>query len=353
MYETKKAPECKIIESELYKSDINGFNTKVGFLTNLSTTMYSMLPMFDPESAEYKEIIRRLKQCRREQGAIIDATKGLVIRPIPSHWTNWNKITDDMSEEEKSKAEFNNRILISKRPKFMTNVYSNYSKEYRRHYENYDTFSQAKFCLFLEELLNLDESELSEEQIEAINKFNKYNPLIESSCTTNNISKYMQSKVKEIRQGVRRKNTESTVKLLKSKDFEVDKDKLDKLYAVYKKYKSGKRNFDSIDADSGEVRFKTLEQYCKYIKQEALKITPNLEELASLAVVICYELHPSDNKSFAWLVFGEGLIENIKANKQEDIQIPFLDKDGAINYLDKKYSKKKIYIANEYNEEFY
>jgi hypothetical protein len=30
MYETKKAAECKIDESELYKSDMNGFNTKVG-----------------------------------------------------------------------------------------------------------------------------------------------------------------------------------------------------------------------------------------------------------------------------------------------------------------------------------
>ncbi len=353
MYETKKAAECKIDESELYKSDMNGFNTKVGFLTNLSTTMYSMLPMFDPNSDEYKEIIRRLKQCRREQGAIIDATKGLVIRPIPAHWTNWNKVTDCMTDDEKQKMEFYNRILISKRPKFMTDVYSNYSKEYKRHYENYDTYAQAKYCLFLDELLNLDEFELSEDQIETISKFDRYNPLIETNCTTNNVSKYMQSKVKEIKRSVRHKNVEANIKLLKSKDFEVDKDKLDKLYAIYKKYKSGKRNFDSIDADSGEVRFKTLEQYCKYIKQESLMITSNLEELASLAVVICYELHPSDNKSFAWLVFGEGLIENIKANRQENIEIPFLDKDGAISYLGKKYSKKKIYIANEYAEDVY
>ena len=108
---------------------MNGFNTKVGFLTNLSTTMYAMLPMFEENSKEYNEIIRRLKQCRKEQGAIIDATKGLVIRSIPSHWTNWTKITEDMSEEEREIAEFNNRIIVSKRPKFMVDVYSNYSKE--------------------------------------------------------------------------------------------------------------------------------------------------------------------------------------------------------------------------------
>ena len=351
MYETKKAPECNIVESELYKADMNGFNTKVGFLTNLSTTMYAMLPMFEENSKEYNEIIRRLKQCRKEQGAIIDATKGLVIRSIPSHWTNWTKITEDMSEEEREIAEFNNRIIVSKRPKFMVDVYSNYSKEYKRYRENYDTYSQAKFCLFLDELLSLEESELTKDQKAFIDQFNRYNPLVETNCITNNISNYMQGEIKEIKGLGRSRSKEFNAKILKDRNFEIDKDKLDKLYVLYKKYKSGRRNFDSIKDIDGERRFKTIEQYCKYIRQEALLISSNIKELASLAVVICYELHPNDNKSFAWLVFGDGIIENIKANKQKDIEIPFLDENGSISYLGKKYSKRKIYITDNYIDE--
>jgi len=199
MYETKNATKSKIVESELYKSDMKGFNTKVGFLTNLSTTMYSMLPMFDEVSSEYKEIIRRLKQCRKEQGVIIDGTKGLVIKPIPAHWTKWTKITEDMSEEEIEKANFNNSILIDKRPQFMQHLYSSYSKSYRKYFSGYDILTQANFRMFLDELLEIDEKDLTKKQREFLDKFYRYNPLLDSDCVMNNISKYMQKKTKELK----------------------------------------------------------------------------------------------------------------------------------------------------------
>jgi hypothetical protein len=157
----------------------------------------------------------------------------------------------------------------------------------------------------------------------------------------------MQKKIKEIKQNSKHKNIESNIKILKSPDFEIDKVKLDKLYTIYKKYKSGKRNFDSIKEDNGENRYKTLEQYCKSIKQEALLISSNICELASLAVTICYELHTSDNKSFAWMVFGDGLIENIISNRQDKLEVPFLDKGGDITYLGEKYIKKQIVMGED------
>jgi hypothetical protein len=346
MYETKNATKSKIIESELYKFDMKGFNTKVGFLTNLSTTMYSMLPMFDENSDEYKEIIRRLKQCRKEQGVIIDGTKGLVIKPIPSHWTKWTKIIENMSEEKIEKARFNNSILIDKRPQFMTNLYSNYSKKYHRYYSTYDTLAQANFRIFLDDLLELDEKDLTKKQKELLEKFYRYNPLLDSDCVMNNISKYMQKKTKEIKLKPTSCNIENIVKMLKSNDFEIDKVKLDKLYNIYKKYKSGRRNFNSIKDDEDNIRFKTIEQYNKAIRQEALVISSNIRELASLAVVLVYELYPSDNKSFVWAIFGDGIIENIKENKQKNIAMPFLDDDGNIEYLGKRYSRKEL-IVNE------
>ena len=88
-YDTNKAPKSKLIENELYLHDAKGFNTKVGFLTNLSTTMYAMLPMFRKNSKERKELIKRLKLCRKIQGTIIDGTKGLIVKPIPKQWYQW------------------------------------------------------------------------------------------------------------------------------------------------------------------------------------------------------------------------------------------------------------------------
>jgi hypothetical protein len=349
MYETKKAPKSKIIESELYLADLKGFNSKVGFLTNLSTTMYSMLPMFAEGSLEYQEIIRRLKQCRKLQGTIIDGTKGLIVKPIPSHWSNWQKIKNDMGQEEIDEAKFNNSILISKRPFFMSELYTNYSKEYRQYYYNYNLYCETTFELELQELLSMDESLYSDEQKEFIFKFHRYNPLLDTDCTTNRVCHYMQSKIKEIKTNSLHKTPKNIVNDMKGKYLEVDKVKYKKLYDVYAQYKSGKRNFSNIKNESGEERFKTLESWNKYIRQEALKISSDICELASLAVTLCYETYKSDNKSFCWSVFYEGILENIKFNKQEKIMFPFSDNDGDIEYLGEKYSLKEVDMREDYD----
>ena len=345
-YETKPAPKQKIKEDELYLADLKGFNTKVGFLTNCSTTMYSMLPMFTEDSKEHKELIRRLKQCRKEQGAIIDATKGLIIKPIPPHWTNWTKIEDGMTEEEIERANFNNSILVEKRPLFMQHLYANYNKKYRQHRYNYDLYSIANFGKELDALLQ--EQIVSKEEQCFLEKYYKYNPLLETNCVVNKISNYMQDRIKEIKRSSNSKNTKEVVKILKDPEFNVEKDKLDKLYAIYKKYKGGKRNFGNLKDENGEARYKTIEQYNKSIKDEALSISSDICELASLAVVITYELHPNDNKAFCWGVFGEGIVENVRRNRQKKLQVPFLHKNGDISYMGNKYLLMDVEL-----EEFY
>ena len=348
MYETRKAPKSIIVESELYKADLKGFNTKVGFLTNLSTTMYAMLPKFEKDSKQYEEIIRRLKQCRKEQGSIIDATKGLDIKPIPPHWTNWQKITDDMTKEEKEVAEFNNSIIINKRPMFMIYLYPNYGKEYRQYCNDYDVLSQAKFKLFLNDLLLMDKELLNDEQEEFIKQFYYYNPLLDTSCEINNISYYMQKKIQEIKIQNKLAYSDDMVEPMKKKGLGLDRKKSDFLNALHTKYKSGKRNFGNIKNEDGSNRWQTIEQYNKSIRQEALIISSDIGELAYYAIAKCYILSKSDNKEFVWSIFGDGVIDNLKENsKTNKIEIPFLDSEGDIEFLGRKYSKKEIYINGE------
>ena len=302
-----------------------------------------MLPLYDESSNEYQEIIRRLKQCRKEQGAIIDATKGLVIKPIPPHWTNWQK-----NEDGDPQIDFENSILIDKRPQFMQHLYRTYSKKYLQYFNNYNAICIGKFNLELNELLDKPVEELSIQQAEFLSTFYRYNPLLNSTCEMNRISRYMQNQIKEIKYSHKNKDAEKYTQILKSPSFDVDRNKLKELYEIYKKYKSGKRNFDRLDDENGEPRFKTLEQYCKSIRQEALTISSDVGELASLAVVICYELHKSDNKSFAWSIFGDGIVENVRLNSSDKISIPFLDKSGEIEYLGLKYKRKEIsHIDND------
>jgi hypothetical protein len=42
-YDTKKASKVRIDENTLWESDIKGFNSKVGFVTNCATSAFALL----------------------------------------------------------------------------------------------------------------------------------------------------------------------------------------------------------------------------------------------------------------------------------------------------------------------
>jgi hypothetical protein len=350
-YETQKTPKVDIVEDELYQYDLKGFNPKIGFLTNLSTTMYAMIPNYDKNSAERLEIIRRLKQCRKEQGSIIDSAKGLKVRPIPKHWTQWTHIDEDkMNEEELEKARLNNRIMVDKRPEFMIYLYDNYARDMRKFEHNYNIYCVANFGITPDEMLekyygneNLNESELN-----FINNYYRYTPFLTTDCVVNRISRYMRSQVSEIKRSRKMGTNEEILHILKDNDIEIDKGKLKQLHNLYKRYKSEKRRLFHIRDMDGEQIYKTLEQYNKAIRHEAyVGISSNIRELANLALTICYEIHPGDNKTFAWNVFGEGIVQNVFKNRQKKLFVPILDeKNGTIEYLGRMYSRVEIEVED-------
>jgi hypothetical protein len=162
------------------------------------------------------------------------------------------------------------------------------------------------------------------------------------------ISRYMQKKISEI------KNIEKIKYRPKEKSDDLrdmtiipDKDHTTKVYKLCDKYKAGKSNFGNLKNEDGSSRFKTIEQYNKYIFQEALLISSNVCELANDAVSRCYISYESDNKEFAWSIFGNGIIENIKKKVDSPITIPFIDNNGDIEFLGKRYSKMEIKINDD------
>lgn len=348
-YVKNKIPKKKPLEEDLYLSDMHGFNSKIGFITNCSTTLYAMLPLYEKDSEEYNEILKRLKICRKEQGNNIDKSKGLLVKDFPKYWTNWTKTPLGANEELINKIEFNNRIIIDKRPYFFRHLYTGYNKKWRKYNANCDNYAIANYGSTLVEILS-DIGGLSCDQLDFVGNYHKYNPLLDSPCLMNKFCHYMENQIHLLKTNIKTKPDEKIISILKNPDIPIDKDKLKSLYDIYKKYKSEKRNFANIRDERGEEKYKTLEQYCKSLRLESIKISSNIMELANLAVTICYELHPSDNKSFAWQVFGEGVLKNIELNRQEIITIPFLCKDGDIIYLDSKYKNYEVDIAKELAE---
>jgi len=94
-YERKTTEKKEIDRNKLYESDIMSFSSKVGLLTNMATSLFGMLSLYEENSLEYKTIINRLKISNALQQMLIDSAKGIRIHPFPSWWMN------KLSEEDK------------------------------------------------------------------------------------------------------------------------------------------------------------------------------------------------------------------------------------------------------------
>lgn len=76
VYDPPKPAKKVFTETDLYKSDLFGFGSIIGSITNKSSIAYSMLPLiekeFGKESEEYKLTVSRLQQCCVAQSRQID-----------------------------------------------------------------------------------------------------------------------------------------------------------------------------------------------------------------------------------------------------------------------------------------
>jgi hypothetical protein len=273
------------------------------------------------------------------QGRAIDSAKGITVDPFPQHWIKWTKVTDEMTKEEIERTNFNNSIIVDKRPYFFKHLYGDYNKQFKNYNSAFSNYCVTNLGKSLEEVLS---NPITDAEINTKNKYFRHSPLLDSDCAMNKICHYMEKNIKQIKIDMKTDQSESTVNILKSYNIELDNEKFEKLLELYKKYKIGKRIFATIKNVEGDSAYKTLEQYNKFIRQEAQLISNNIQELANMSIIICYEKYPSDSKGFAWNIFSEGIIRNIEENRQDECFIPVLDSNGEIEYLGNHYTMKKV-----------
>ena len=348
-YESKKASKKKIVEIDLYLSDLNGFNQKVGWITNCSTSSFALLAGLDKNSKEYKTMDDRLKIYRFLQGREIDRTKTGEVRKFPIHWTKWKRVNKSLSQEEQDKVNFENRLAITKRPMFMRHLYSSYNKKWIAYNKKYAVDSMMRLKIELPLLLHYNTSgcALSVQEVDFVEKYYKYSPFISTDCVMNKICSHMESQVKQIKSDMKISDEESdeVIAILKDGSIkEVNQEKFKKFYELYKIYKTGKRNFGRLSETEEGQKFKTLDQYNKYIRGLAFEISSDERELLDYAVDITYGVHKNDNKTFLWSIFGNEIIDNLISKNGEKRQIPFEDGKGIIELLGKRYSLGDINV---------
>jgi hypothetical protein len=333
-YHRNTAPKVVIDEDRLWESDKQAFFAKIGYLTNLATTMMAMLPLFGEGSEEYRELMKRMKLARFFQGQLIDAGKGIVAKPIPLHWTKYKKITPEMGADEVARTTFNNSLLIAKRPYFMRWLYPDYNARYKRHLEIYDNIAVTNFGVEIKDLLKKTAC-TPEEQI-ILDNYWHYNPLIDTPSVMNRICHYMESQVKWLKFDWRsHKNYDARV--LMDETAEIDAVKLRQMAALYQEYRHAKRDFRTLPESDGNFA-----QYLRYLRKKACAISSDVQELATLAVEICYRVYAGGDKDFAWKLFEDGVLRNIALHSDGVIRIPVLDPRGEIDFLGQRFTRVEM-----------
>ena len=343
-YQPQKAKKVKLDKSNLYKVDMLGFNQNIGRITNTGSTIPEMQSLYDVGSKEWLELETRWKLCCKLQSVEIDSQKGLEKKPIFKHWLNYERISDDMknslSQEEINEIAFRNKLIIEKRPYFMRYLYSSYNKEYKNNINDFDKYCLIKLGKKFSELTEDDKkTDLGKSIVEY---YNKKNPLLETNGVMNRICRYMESQLKEIKSITKCDNNEMLFNKLYNTNIELDESKLELMLVKKKEYEDFKKSKQLKDSE-----FSNYEQYYKFLKNDCLeKISSNLQELANLAVYICYKLNPTKQKNFCWDVFGSGIVDNLK-EKNKIANVPVKDDNGDIEYLYDKYSIVGIDVSCE------
>nr|DAT76363.1 MAG TPA: hypothetical protein [Caudoviricetes sp.] len=322
-------------ENDLYKVDILAFNSQIGYITNLGTTFYAMQAQYPKGSPEYEELDKRLKLCCTSQSAVIDSAKGIKVRPLPKHWTNYQKILETDTEEEKARKNFENKLVIEKRPEFMKHLYPHYGRKYKQFREDFNLYSQTKFGCDIKDLNKNDQ-----EQKQTLEYYNQKNPLLESDSVMNKVCRYMEKSIKEIKVNKAKPNNQKIFEKLYNTTIVLDNDNLEKMKVVKQEYDNFKKTKQLKSSE-----FTTYEQYYKFLRNKCLQeISSNIQELANLAIYICYFLNPTKPKDFCWDVFGGGIVENLKEN-HPTARIPKPSLTGDVEYLGERYE----FVDFDYN----
>lgn len=269
--------------------------------------------------------------------------KGLIVKPYPRHWVNWQNPDKPNDKFTKEEIIFNNKILIDKRPYFMKYLYSTYKQDYNKHRNQYDYMALRTYGLHIDDLLDLENPDEGQQKL--IESYRRYNPLLETDCVMNNICRYMEKKVKEIKVNANKKTPDYIFDILYNKDIEITQDQIDKMEDVFKKWKKSKSQSNNMTrelSEGEEIDDRILPE--DFLSLDYDYISDDIQKLANLAVYVNYHLYPTSPKNFCWDLFSAGIILNIYDNSDKDFTLPLRNSSGDIEYMGKRYKNERVNI---------
>lgn len=343
-YQKKTTDKIDFTQEDLYKADLLAFGSDIGAITNKSTSMYAMLPLYEPNSPQYKELERRLIMTRVAQGNSIDKAKGVQTKPFPKHWGNYQRQSEEDTDEVKQKKEFFNSILVEKKPYFFKYLYKDSRVAYNKFLREEESYRQI-YGIDLSSIQHKDESKLTEKEKYYLASMNYRNPLIESDCEMNRICRYLESVDFDIKHP--KEHHEDIYNLYMCDGIEKNINTYNSVKRSVKSFFQSLREDISMSDYSTSLKYVPDEEHKIINKYDLFKDTmtdlcSNINELVNYLVEIFYVDMRSCNKDILWKTFGKTMFTNVYNKSSKKVFIPQIEDDGEYTYLFDRYNVLEV-----------
>lgn len=337
VYDAPKPKKVIFTKDDLFQSDLFGFGSTIGPITNCGSDGTALLPVLEEKYGENSDQARlvksRMMQCCVAQSRQIDKTKiGRPVKGIPKVWGRYSKIDDSDTEEQIAYKKLMNDCLLNRRPYFFRYRYTESNTEYINYQQKKDAYCKVNFNMSLTELMAAPQKTL--EQHEWLRQYYDFCPLVDSDSAMNLVCKYIESIDFQIKEKIRWfDDFDYTIYMSDGTEW------IDCYNDIVKCYSRFVKNLNKSSMGiNKKQRYKILQEQLKFIQPNSLIVTDCL-------VWYAYGMHSGVKKELIWDAYAYQMYSNAMRHASAfngKISIPILDPNGEIEYLGRLYTMKEV-----------
>ena len=342
----RNAQKKVVTEEDLIQSNLQGFGSQIGQITNRCTAITSLMANYPKDSEEYKILKYRTQCFQNGQQNEIDKAKGIVTEPLPKSWwvmkENW--IKEDDSPEEIAKKQLYAKLCAHKKPYFFAYNYSQLKTEYDTFIKNARSNAMSLYKKDLDQFIEeYNNGQLTDEnEIQFMKNFHYKLPLDQSASTMNRICWAIEREFDGVdlfkdvvfdysilkSQGEYSRNTANMVKHI-CNTYKPSV-MLAKKHVATQKDQENDEDWQSVDIIEQNL-IENLYVHC-----------PNEEELCDILVDLCYG--GNIPKQIVWKACGNVILNRLLQRHNGKMSYPHRDDNGDFWCQGIKYSMKEIIV---------
>ena len=348
----RKAAKKVVTEEDLIQSNLKGFGSQIGQITNRCTAITSLMANYSKDSKEY-QILKYRTQCfQNGQQNEIDKAKGIVTEPLPKSWWTMkeNKINPDDGPELIEKKKLYAKLCADKKPYFFAYNYTSLKTEYDTFMKNAQSNSVSLYKKDLNTMLEEYENGLliDEDEIRFIKNFYYKLPLDRSKSTMNRICWQIENEFDGVNLF---KDVEFDYSILKTgasyseQDFKIVKHICDS----YKPSVQLAKKHIFFNDGENEEDWESVDIILKNLSENLYSHCPNEDELCDILVDLCYGGNVS--KQILWKTCGDIIIKHLLESHNYKMSYPQKNDSGDFWCQGVQYKMKEIVLQDgDYNE---